>query len=107
MGVMTDDMRICGGGGRSLFWRKMLTDVYGLPVKRITSDEGPALGVAILAMVGAGLYPSVQAACDAIVQLRDTTEAEASNTARYAEVYRIYGSLYRHLKPDFDALAAL
>lgn len=107
MGAVPESMRICGGGGKSAFWRKMLADVYGVPVQTIESDEGPALGVAILAMVGAGIYPTVKDACDAIVRVKDTTEAETENTAEYAKFYDIYTKLYSHLKADFKALAVL
>lgn len=107
MGVNPEDMRICGGGGKSKFWRKMLADVYGIPVLRIESDEGPALGVAILAMVGTGLYPSVKEACDTIVKIKDSTVNDAENTAKYGEFYAIYKNLYANLKDSFKALAVL
>ena len=107
MGVSLSDMRICGGGGKSPFWRQMLADVYGIPVTRIESDEGPALGVAILAMVGAGIYPSVKEACDAIVRQKDVTACDAERNARYGQFYKVYTALYPHLKADFDALAEL
>ena len=107
MGITVEDMRVCGGGGKSALWRKMLADVFGVPCQRIESDEGPALGVAILAMVGAGLYPTVKDACDAIVKIRDTVENEADRTAEYEKFYRIYTKLYNRLKDDFAALAEL
>ncbi|MBQ4353770.1 MAG: xylulokinase [Clostridia bacterium] len=107
MGVNPEDMRICGGGGKSPFWRKMLADVYGILVLRIESDEGPALGVAILAMVGAGLYPSVKDACDTIVSIKDSTANDPENTAKYGEFYAVYKTLYANLKNSFKALAAL
>lgn len=107
MHVKPEGMKICGGGGKSKLWRKMLADVYGIPVMTIESDEGPALGVAILAMVGAGLYPTVKDACDAIVKVRDTVEADEDSTAEYAKFYNIYRGLYSHLRGDFIALAEL
>lgn len=107
MGVALDDMRVCGGGGKSALWRKMLADVYGIPVMRIESDEGPALGVAILAMVGAGLYPSVKDACEAIVKIKDVTDSDKANTSEYVKFYGIYRKLYSHLKEDFAELAKL
>ena len=64
MGVTVDDMMACGGGGRSAVWRQMLADMYGCTVKTVAAKEGPALGVAILAGVGAGIYESVEAACE-------------------------------------------
>ena len=107
MGVDPESMRICGGGGKSPFWRQMLADVYGVPVTRVESDEGPALGVAILAMVGAGIYPTVRDACRAIVRTKETLPFDAERNARYGQFYEVYKSLYPHLKADFDALSAL
>ena len=54
MGIPTGDMAACGGGGTSALWRQMLADLFGCPVKTVASREGPALGAAILAGVGAG-----------------------------------------------------
>ena len=107
MNVHPDDMKICGGGGKSKLWCKMLADVYGIPVTTIESDEGPALGVAILAMVGAGLYPTVKEACDTIVKAKETVLPDEKNTVRYAKFYDIYKGLYTQLKNDYKALAEL
>ena len=74
---------------------------------RVESDEGPALGVAILAMVGAGIYPTVRDACRAIVRTKETLPFDAERNARYGQFYEVYKSLYPHLKADFDALSAL
>ena len=68
MGVAPNQMLACGGGSRSAFWRQMLADVYGCPVQTTVSSEGPALGVAILAGVGAGVYPSVEEACRRVIR---------------------------------------
>lgn len=55
MHVGIDEMMACGGA-KSPVWRQMLADMFGCNVSTITSDEGPALGVAILAGVGTGLW---------------------------------------------------
>ena len=56
MNINVSDMMACGGGGTSPLWRQMLADTYNCAVRTVVSKEGPALGVAILAGVGAGLY---------------------------------------------------
>ena len=53
MSISVSDMMACGGGGTSPLWRQMLADLYACPVKTAASKEGPALGVALLASVGA------------------------------------------------------
>lgn len=107
MNTDVSEMLVCGGGGKSPLWRQMLADVYGIPCSRIESDEGPALGAAILAMVGVGIYPSVETACDSVVKLRDTAEPDMVHHEEYGKYYGIYKKLYSHLKDDYAALAKL
>lgn len=107
MGVETSEMLACGGGGSSPLWRQMLADTYNCPVKTVKSKEGPALGVAILAGVGAGLYSSVEAACDAMIQYNEAQEPIAENVPKYEAFYQIYRSLYPALKDSFKTLAAV
>ena len=68
MNVNVSDMMACGGGGSSALWREILSDVYNCSVKTVKSKEGPALGAAILASVGSGIYSSVTEACGEIVR---------------------------------------
>ncbi len=105
MGVQPDKMLACGGGARSDLWRQMMADVYGMNVSTVDSKEGPALGVAILAMVGAGLYENVEDACRNVIQVKDITTQNTEHSEQYAKVYEIYKGLYLHLKEDYNALA--
>ena len=107
MGVNVQDMMACGGGGRSKVWRQMLADMYGCPVNTIHADEGPALGVAILAGVGAGIYNSVEEACDNIIRKNITQQPDMANHDAYMGYYDLYKKLYQDLKGDFKALSAL
>ena len=107
MGVDVSDMAVCGGGGRSPFWRQMLADVYGCPVKTIASAEGPALGAAILAGVGAGVYASVPEGCAAAVRTGENQQPVPENSAAYEPFYQLYRELYPALRNSFHALAAL
>ena len=107
MGVVSSEMLACGGGGSSPMWRQMMADVYNLPVKTVVSKEDPALGVAILAGVGAGIYSSVAEACRKVVKTNPAQAPIPENTGRYEEFYRVYCGLYPQLKDCYKALAAL
>lgn len=107
MGVTVTEMMACGGGGSSPLWRQMLADVYNCPVKTVKSKEGPALGVAILAGVGVGLYSSVQEACANMIHTNDPQYPIAENVPEYEKFYRVYTSLYPALKDRFKALAEI
>lgn len=107
MGVNVADMTACGGGGTSPVWRQMLADVYGVPVAASASKEGPALGAAILAMVGAGLYASVPEACDAVIRRGTVQDPIPAHIPEYEKYYRVYRSLYPAMQDCFAKLAAV
>jgi len=107
MGITIKDMLACGGGGSSPLWRQMLADVYNCPVKTVVSKEGPALGVAILAGVGTGLYKSVQEGCKAVIKLNPAQNPIAENVPQYQKYYEMYTKLYPALKTAYKELARL
>ena len=83
----------------------MLADLYGCPVKTMSSKEGPALGAALLAFVGAGVYSSVEEACEAVTANESVTRPNAENSKKYEKYYRIYQSLYPALKEQYKELS--
>lgn len=107
IGVSINEMLACGGGGSSPLWRQMLADVYGCPVKTVVSKEGPALGVAILAGAGTGVYSSVQDGCAAVIKTNPPQNPISQNSAKYEKFYNIYRALYPALKNNFSELAKL
>lgn len=107
MGVEVSRMMACGGGGKSPNWRQMLADLYRCTVKTVEQEEGPALGAAILAGVGCGIYPSVEAACDLLIHEKSSTEPAAEQVEIYAGYHKVYQNLYQSLKADFKELAKL
>lgn len=104
MGLKIEEMIVCGGGGKSPIWRQMLADMYQCRVNRLRTKEGPALGAAILAGVGAGIYNSVEEGCDRILSVGIGTEPIGENSAVYNKYHTIYKNLYTSLKDQFSQL---
>ncbi len=98
LGIDIKKTRICGGGAKSPLWKKMIANIMNLDVEVIKSEEGPALGGAMLAAVAKGEYDSVKAAADAIVEVVDTVHPEAELVARYEERYQKFKTIYPALK---------
>ena len=71
-----------GGGARSPLWRQIQADVYGQTVETVQAEEGAAYGAALLAGVGAGVWPSVDAACDAVVHVAKRTAPDPETVPR-------------------------
>lgn len=109
-GVEVENVVMCGGGSKSPFWRQMLADIYDLPVylPDMNSENSAALGVAILAAVGCGAYPSVVDACDKIIKFRDEVyQPNPELVEKYNKVYKEFDALYPKLKDNFKAILEL
>ena len=98
------DLRASGGGTNSALWRQIIADVLGVSLSATRTAEGVASGAAILAAVAAGWYPTVQAACEAMVEITGTTEP-GPDAGAYERVYAVYRDLYPALKGSFAALS--
>jgi xylulokinase len=107
MGVPADDMAITGGGARSVLWSRMLADLYGCPVSGMKSDGGAALGAALLAAVGAGIFSDVPEACGAVVKRGDALTPDAGARKAYMPYFELYRKLYRDMADDFKILSKL
>jgi len=103
---MINEVRISGGGAKSPVWRQIMADVLGVPLIVTEALEGAAFGAALLAGVGGGVWPDVQAAAAEAVKTGERVEPGEA-MARYEPVYQLYRDLYPMLKPAFDRQASL
>jgi xylulokinase len=103
MGVPVKSIRLGGGGARSSLWRQIQADVYGHEVEIVEAEEGAAYGAAILAAVGVKVWPSVDAACDAVVRVIDRVRPIAANVAAMERSYAAYRRVYPAMKSIFGS----
>jgi xylulokinase len=99
-----EEVRVSGGGSRSPVWRQILADVLGVELVTVNTTEGAAYGAALLAGVGAGIWPDVEAACRATISVTGKTAVDAEQHQRYERYYPAYRQLYPLLAPWFHAL---
>ena len=104
LGVPVDSVRASGGGANSPFWRQLLADVFNKPIVVLASQEGSALGAALLAMVGTGVFADVPEACAAVTREVSRLSPNAAAAAIYAKGHKLYQSLYPALQPLFPRM---
>jgi xylulokinase len=102
MRVPVGSVRLGGGGARGRLWRQIQADVYGRAVELVEAEEGAAYGAALLAGVGAGVWPSVDAACDAAVRVSSVVEPDPAAVEALDAQYRVYRALYPALREAFE-----
>jgi len=99
-----DQIRVSGGGAKSKLWRQIIADTLGAELVTVNTTEGAAYGAALLAGVGVGVWPSVDAACADTIAVTDRVSPEPAATAIYESMYEQYQKLYPALKSTFAAL---
>ncbi len=105
LGLHIERTRICGGGAKSLLWKKIIANVMNLKVDVIGSEEGPGFGGAILAAVGCGAYESVEDAAQKLVQVVDTVAPEPELVEKYEKQYQKFSQIYPAMKTLFGKLS--
>ena len=88
------DVVVAGGATRSDLWLQTHADVSGLPLSLTKVADAPALGSAILAAVGAGLYDDIPTASDEMVQVTRQIDPDPARHEAYRPYYEAYKDTY-------------
>lgn len=99
LGIEPPLLRLTGGGARAELWRRLLAAQLRAPLAPATAADGPALGAAILAQVGAGLAPDLASAVrTAVPPPAAPGQPEPALAAAYEALHARYRALYPALK---------
>jgi xylulokinase len=103
LGVPAQSIRLGGGGARGKLWQQIQADVYGMQVELLSTEEGAAYGAALIAGVGARIWPSIEAACETALHVTKRIDPEPRNVSLMSRQYVEYRKLYpalRHVVHD-------
>ena len=93
-----DSVRIVGGGAKSFVWQQILADVFQKPIIKTNVDlNAGSLGTAVLAGVGAGLFPGVSVVKN-FHQVESIREPVPKLGERYAALRSILEEAYQSLR---------
>ena len=104
LGIQIDRTKICGGGAKSLLWKKIIANVLNVKVDVPETEEGPGYGAAILAAVACSEYASVEEAAQKLLKVVDTVEPDAELAAKYEKRYAQFKQIYPTVKELFGKL---
>lgn len=108
LGVSTDEVRLTGGGSRNAAWRRIIADVFGVPVICMREDEGAALGGALQAAWCDSRESNPQSSIGSIVEgaveLDEATriEPDPSAVAFYQELQSFHSRLSESMEPIYE-----
>jgi autoinducer 2 (AI-2) kinase len=90
-----DEAVLTGGAAKGTLWPQILANTLGIPVRVPVVKESTALGAALYAGVGAGIYPEAAKAANRLVRYEHTFEPEPGAVSAYGELYQHWLELYR------------
>ncbi len=93
-GVHPKSLIFASGASQGPLWSQILADVTGLEVKVPVVKEATALGVAMAAGIGAGVYKSFKEAGMNIVQMEHSYQPNMNNFQAYQEVKEKWIKVY-------------
>ena len=97
-GVTVNRSTICGGGAKSKLWRKITANILNIPIDIPTTEEGPGMGGAVLAMVGENPELSVKELAQGFVSIKETILPDSEIAARYQAKYEKFRKIYPAIK---------
>jgi xylulokinase len=101
--VPINEVRVIGGGAKSSLWKQILADIFGVEIQEINTNQGGALGAAILAAVGAGHYKTVEEGCNAMIRVTHIVKPQSEKVNYYNSTYPKYVNLYNSLRTWYKA----
>lgn len=107
MQIPINEIRVTGGGIRNELWAQILASVFNHELHIVEASEGPAYGAAILAMVGCGQYPSVEAACKELIKVSKTVKPSEDDAKVYEKYYSVFKKGYPQLKNMYQELSTI
>ncbi|WP_026619832.1 L-xylulokinase (plasmid) [Ensifer sp. WSM1721] len=105
-GASFDQAVLSGGGSRSLVWPQIFADVLGVPVSVARSRETGALGAAIAAGTGVGIFADFAEGASAMVRTERHYRPDTALEAHYARRYALYREIADVMAPFWRRLSA-
>lgn len=90
-----DSITFAGGASKSELWCQILCDVLNKPLKVPVVKESTALGAAICAGIGAGIYDSFNDAISKVVKIEKEYKPNEGNQLIYTQMYKKWENVYQ------------
>lgn len=108
LGLTTQYMVASGGGARSKPWLQIQADVFNKPLRVAKVSEQAALGAAIAAGVGAGVYQNIGEGCEQVVHYCDEIiQPIPLNHTVYMDYYQLYKEVFAASREVLESLTVM
>ncbi|ULT56161.1 xylulokinase [Neobacillus drentensis] len=103
-GKTIDSIISIGGGAKNETWLQMQADIFNAKIEKLTSEQGPGMGAAMLAAYGSGWFTSLKECAEKFIQTSKTYYPIEGNVEAYKKLFAIYQQVYTQTKTLNDQL---
>lgn len=103
-GKKIDTIISIGGGAKNETWLQIQADIFNAKIVKLSNEQGPALGAAMLAAYGCGWYQSLQECAEVFTSYSQSYEPIPENVEKYQELFKLYKQVYQQTKEICEGL---
>ncbi|MFJ7974515.1 xylulokinase [Peribacillus sp. NPDC096379] len=97
-GKTIDSIISIGGGAKNDTWLQIQADIFNATIIKLSSEQGPSIGAAILAAYGCNWYESIEECADTFITSAKTYIPVPENVEMYRQLYHLYKNVYAQTK---------
>lgn len=97
-GKEIDTIVSIGGGAKNETWLQIQADIFNAKIVKLSSEQGPGMGAAMLAAYGCGWFNSLDACAEEFLDVVKVYEPIPENVVVYRELFAIYREIYKNTK---------
>ena len=93
-GKRIDAIVSIGGGAKNETWLQMQADIFNARIVKLSSEQGPGMGAAMLAAYGCGWFDSLQECSDRFLKVDKVYDPIEENVKKYRDLFQLYKEIY-------------
>ncbi|MET1031563.1 xylulokinase [Domibacillus tundrae] len=97
-GKVVDAVISIGGGAKNDVWLQMQADIFDAKVVKLQNEQGPAMGAAMIAAAGSGMFDSLEQCADVFIKEGQTFKPDSERAKQYQSLFSIYQRVYDQTK---------
>ena len=105
-GKAIDTVISIGGGAKNKHWLQLQADIFNVQIVKLTSEQGPGMGAAMLAAYGCGWFTSLKECADQFIDIAETYQPIDENVTKYKQLFTVYQQIYHATKKLNEDLMA-
>ncbi len=85
-----------GGGAKNPVWLQIQADIFNAKVIKLSSEQGPGMGAAMLAAYGCGWFKDLKECSDVFLKEDQVFIPKKENVEKYKKLFNVYKDVYEN-----------